>query len=157
MCAGSTEKNKCSCSCLPFSVYSIRGQTPSIVLTVFTRTEWIECPDTNLSTTASKGGIVSCHGAFSENVITVIQNLSRARNCSAEGKFFCFCTQIFLRERKNHKETQMCLCLLRRFFKPPGGRTRLSLAHSLALSLSVSLFHSLSVTEIAPDFRSWWV
>lgn len=100
MCAGSTEKNKCSCFCLPFSVYSIRGQTPSIVLTVFTRTEWIECPDTNLSTTASKGGIFSCHGAFSENVITVIQNLSRARNRSAEGTFFCFSTQIFLRERK---------------------------------------------------------
>ncbi len=82
------EVHKCSCFCLSFSVYSIRGQTPCIVLTVFTRTEWIECPDTNLSTTASKGDIFSCHGAFSENVITVIQNLSRARNRSAEGTFF---------------------------------------------------------------------
>lgn len=66
--------------------------------------------------------------------------------------FLLFYSDIFKRERKNHKETQMCLCLYTGFLNPLEAELD---AHSLALCLS--LFQSVSVTEIAPDFRSWWM
>lgn len=149
MCAGSTEKQ------FLFAVFCLFYPRPDSVhrpdCLYQSKGFWIESPDTNLSTAASKGGIFSCHGAFSENVITVIQDFSCARNRSAEGTFFLlFYSDIFKRVKKTHKETQMCSCLYAGFSNPLE-------AELDALSVCLSLFQSRSVTEIARDFRSWWV
>ncbi len=152
MCAGSTEKNKCSC--FLFAIFCLFYQRPNSV----------HRPDCFLPVQSGLSVLIPIflpqrlrEAYFLAMVLFLKMSLQLSRTLAVPGiaqpreHFFCFSTQIFLRERKKTIKKHKCACAFYvGFFKPPGGRTRLSL--SLCLSLSFSL---LSVTEIAPDFRSW--